>query len=414
MTSRKDQEGEMIRNRKFDIPYSFLVLLLLAGALLFLASGEVVAYYNSKYTESAHGNSTYGVNRSGLSGYSVGNCAHCHDQHASIDGSSHTAYDFGLFAPNNPTSQTDNFCFQCHDSASSVQAVTNYSYSKTFGGGSSTTPDDIKDAFNLAGDYASSHNLADVQSHIISKGIGFTSDENACCTCHDPHIAQKNSPVVYTGRGGVKTAVRTLSCYQLRPTNLYGDEDAATSGFNERVRDAVGKYKAPYQVGKTTYEPDGLGSAPAGGWGSNMPNYKAVCFLKCHGTTGVSSTEHGTLQQIDWGTNGDSHGKSIASGTGGGYTIAPYGTETYNYYLTCTDCHEPHGSPNPWLLRTCVNGKDNIIMGVAGDGTYKGFWYEFCTACHVLTAWTTSFHKEPPNAAPECESCHRHSYSVGL
>lgn len=40
------------------------------------------------YLDSAHGNSTYGVNRSSIStfGYSKGNCVHCHEQHASIGG----------------------------------------------------------------------------------------------------------------------------------------------------------------------------------------------------------------------------------------------------------------------------------------------------------------------------------------
>jgi len=383
---------------------SLLSLLVVSVFFYKLAFG----WYPARYTESAHGDSTSGVNSSGSS-YAVGNCGHCHYQHASIDGTSHTAYDFGLFYANNPTSQDDNFCFQCHDSDSSVQAVINYSYSKTFGGGSSATPNDIKDAFNLAGDDASTHNLADIQSHIISRAIGFTSDENACCTCHDPHISQKNFPVVYTGRGGVKTAIRTLSCYELRPTNLYGDEDAATSGFNERVIDASAKYQAPYQVGKTTYEPDGLDSVPAGGWGSNMPNYKAVCSLKCHGVTGVSSTEHGTLEQIDWGLTGDMHGRGHDDTAGWGSTIAPYGTETYNYYLSCTDCHESHGSTNEWLLRTTVNGKDNIQI------TETGRWLDFCTACHVLdgcSCWHTGDGGD--GVAPICSTCHYHGYVGGF
>lgn len=386
---------------------SLLSLLVVSVFFYELAFG----WYPAKYTESAHGDSTTGVDR--ISGYSKGNCAHCHGQHASIEGTSHTPYDFGLFAPNNPTSQDDNFCFQCHDSASSIQAVINYSYSKTFGGGSSTTPDDIKDAFNLTGTYASSHNLADVQSHIISRDIGFTSDSNACIVCHDPHYAQKNSPVVYTGRGGVKTVVRNLSGYVNRFRNLYGDEDNATSGYNERVSDATGKYKAPYQVGKTTYEPAGDQTAD----GSNLPNYKSVCANQCHGRTDVSSTDtvslrvttpEGKLTQIDWGTSGDLHGKGYSSGTGYGYTIAPYGNESYNYYLTCTDCHEPHGSTNPWLLRTTVNGKENIILTDDSDS-----WYEFCTACHVLSV-VVSFHVKPPNPAPTCSSCHHHDYPGGF
>jgi hypothetical protein len=48
------------------------------------------------------------------------------------------------------------------------------------------------------------------------------------------------------------------------------------------------------------------------------------------------------------------------------------------------------------------------------DINRKAFWWEFCTACHVLTAWTDTFHKEPPNAAPACDTCHYHGYPGGF
>jgi hypothetical protein len=48
------------------------------------------------------------------------------------------------------------------------------------------------------------------------------------------------------------------------------------------------------------------------------------------------------------------------------------------------------------------------------DKNRKAFWWEFCTACHVLTEWTTTFHKEPPNAAQPCDSCHYHYYPEGF
>ena len=85
--------------------------------------------------------------------------------------------------------------------------------------------------------------------------------------------------------------------------------------------------------------------------------------------------------------------------------MAPYEDpdEDYNYVLSCTDCHEPHGSTNEWLLRTCVNGKDNITMEWAGD------WWDFCTACHVLTTPTYTYHAKKWEAySPKCPVCHEH------
>jgi len=54
------------------------------GIILFFAAGVACA---GSYTESAHGNSIEGVNRTCLSVFVTGNCAHCHEQHASHDGS---------------------------------------------------------------------------------------------------------------------------------------------------------------------------------------------------------------------------------------------------------------------------------------------------------------------------------------
>jgi len=70
-----------------------------------------LGYYEAKYTEGAHADY---VNRSDISGYAVGNCVHCHEQKASIGGAEPAPTGgpdkFLLFAPNNPTSQTANFC----------------------------------------------------------------------------------------------------------------------------------------------------------------------------------------------------------------------------------------------------------------------------------------------------------------
>ncbi len=185
-----------MQTARYKTKYLPSTILIVVGVLAWVfAHSDVIAYYQATYAESAHGNTSYGVNRSDT-GYPVGSCAHCHDTFDS-NFCGNDPNGLMLFAPNDnptPTPQFDNFCFQCHDSDSSVQAVANYSYSRTFGGGSSTTPDDIKDAFNLTGDDASSHNLADVLNHAVTKRDVwlFTAQDNPCTVCHNLHTAQRN------------------------------------------------------------------------------------------------------------------------------------------------------------------------------------------------------------------------------
>jgi hypothetical protein len=368
-------------------------------ALSFFFYKMALGFYAAKYTESAHGNATYGVNRIGLLsfGYSKGNCVQCHEQHASIGGPTAGPYQFLLFYQNNPSSQNDNFCFQCHKGVGSVQfgGITNYTYSKNFGGGAQTYTN-IYDAFNPLAGTASSHNLSDVLSHAITRNIGFTSNNNACVVCHNPHTAQRNYPVALSGLGGVNTALRRPVDYATQNTNLWGDEDLAHSGLNERMIDYDTKYMAPYYNGGLTFEPANDSTYN----GSNLPNFVNFCVSQCHTRNDVYSTARGrNLTAITWEATGDQHGRNFDP-SGLGVTVAPYTNINFNYVLSCTDCHEPHGSTNEWLLRTCVNGKDNISV----PGPYR--WLDFCTACH-----TVEEHYSPWDSTTNCNQsgvCHQH------
>ena len=394
-----------MHNARYKTRYFPFSIFIVVGVLVWvLMAHYAIAWTAATYTDSAHGNASYGVNRSGT-GYPIGSCAHCHDTFDSgICGND--VFGFMLFASNdNPASQTGNFCFECHEGFGSVQVrdggLKNHTYSTNFGGGTATFTT-IYDAFNPpTGATPSSHNLADVLSHAVGRDIGFSSNTNPCLVCHDHHLAQQNYPVTLSGSGGVKTAIRRPLDFASPPTNLWGDEDA-TSGNNERMRDYTAKYQAPYYLGGSNYEPANDSTAD----GSNLPNFKNFCTNNCHGVNGVYSTEHGrNLTKIDWSVDGETRHGKYHGGVGWGYTIAPYEDpdEDFNYILSCTDCHETHGSENEWLLRTCVNGKDNIQI------TESGRWLDFCTACHVLdgcNCWHDG--NGGDGAAPTCDTCHLH------
>jgi hypothetical protein len=364
------------------------------------------------YLDSAHGNSTYGVKRSATgfpTDYANGNCAHCHEQHASINGTepapdSGSPSNYAIFA-NNFTSQSDDFCFYCHKGMGSLQFSfdrTNYNYSYWFGGDhvNHTSPNNIYDAFNPAS--GSSHNLDDIYNFITGLSgshpnfPNFPSDSNPCDACHNPHLSKRSYPIV-------------------RPTdrnNIWGD--SAGEHMSDFAAAHGGNYQAPCQYPQTScnpvtgpFEPDGSSIID----GSNLPDYATFCS-DCHNATNdVWSTTLGRyLQKIGWAQQartycqspGDYHGSITrcfdvmsmigqVCGTGGdwGSIKDPYYTDyKANFILNCTDCHEPHGAVNgynttvPFLLRKTVNGHYNGWPPGPGPWTWER---DFCMSCHDHT-----------------------------
>ncbi|BAT71037.1 cytochrome c family protein [Thermosulfidibacter takaii ABI70S6] len=336
----------------------------LTWAVVFLVlsmGGSVMA---GNYTSSAHGNSSYGVSRSSMSGYSIGNCAHCHEMHASVGGSepspaSGSPSPFTLFANNFNTgsvagsySESDVFCFYCHNSQGSAQQVTNYDYSKIFGCAAEGATS-IIEAFNQA----SQHDLHDVYLFAKNKFSWFGDSHNPCDACHNLHLARRNwtdpdNPTL--------TAISLPSDH----TSLYGDDTTERmSKYN---------YQAPYCSDTTNYEPGGTGA----GDGSDMPDYVTFC-QDCHYqfSSYAPSGLNKTPRDVDWTSAGDKHGGSDMDG--GVDILSPY-SSSGGYVLSCTDCHEPHGSPSIYLIRRRVNGGD--LAGTVGDGA-KDLGY-LCQRCH--------------------------------
>ena len=402
--------------------------------LCMFIEGEVLAYHSATYGESAHGDTTHGVNRSGT-GYDIGACIHCHD---TFDDSICGVSELMLFAPNT-TGQIDNFCFQCHTAASSVQVVTNNDYGCEFGGGSANFTN-IQDAF--ASGYmggnpeqgGSSHNLEYIRDFIRSYPANdwLDADDSPCRGCHPLHLSQKNHDP-YPGSPPYRTAIR-------RPDdpsrgyfdNLWGDETGSDAGSEMMSESMPNHYQAPFHAG-LGYEPAGDATED----GSNLPNFALFCY-KCHnlglppGITDANLPERNGygLWGAHWYNEEHGAGHDLEMWEGSSeetyqHIKSPYKDNEYhydfNYLLSCTDCHEPHGSPNPFLLRTCVNGKDNITVEVIGDDWGGLKLYDFCTACHVVytsdnpppTPYTTVHPFFTTEQAPDydCMSgyCHGHA-----
>ena len=474
------------------------------------------------YLNSAHGNTSYGVNRIDTFnlGYSKANCAHCHEQHASINGSEPNPVNGSpsphLLFVKNFTSQSDNFCLYCHKGSGSVQASfsrINYNYSYWFGGDTTlTTPNNIYDAFNPSPAdccQGSTHNLQDVLNFVKTKWPGtFGNESNPCNACHNPHLSQRGYPIV-------------------RPTdrnNIWGDSDG--EHMSDFAAAHGGQYHAPYRKGSTsTFEPEGSGITN----GSNVPDYVTFCS-DCHNATNVIYSSYipqphmnypvnpctcsgRNLFTIDWSNQnrvynmpGDMHGSisrccdidgkiggqwrkcdfyvesnfrthphspdyykdECDTQSGGAYQRKPvcaadttdanansipdnieygrcdctskttgnpvdvprwwgglkppYETANYaNFILNCTDCHEPHGSQNAYLLRVTANGKYSPPTWNIDNRTADSP-QELCTSCHYHSDKTVSIYVPEFNLTftangahcgnqQLCLNCHHH-YSV--
>ncbi|NOX80052.1 MAG: cytochrome c3 family protein [Deltaproteobacteria bacterium] len=397
-------------------------IFILLSLLILPCPGRAIA---GPYLNSVHGNNTIGVNRSAMAaaGYARGNCAHCHEQHASVNGSTPAGgpHPFNLFANNfsgkqtGPYVQADDFCFYCHISTGAVQSeggITNRQYSNTFGGYPTDSATDIIGAFNLGSAsyvfgsntlYSSSHNLYDIWRFAKTKFPFFKDSSNPCAACHNPHLVKQNK------------AHPTDPSYAAiaRPTDhghLWGDD------ANERMN-KYNTYRSPFFYNSTSmYEPGGVSTRD----GSDTPDYVTFC-LDCHQyqvpTTQSASknpnTPAGYLTAIDWGPAGDMHGERTRNfginGEGSesykcrGTVISPYNTTPVasNYVLSCLDCHEPHGSvlagkPSSYLLRKEIN--NNVVTGCGPAGEQSFCNKDLCYSCH------TNDHAGPNG----CLLCHYH------
>ncbi|RTZ94160.1 MAG: hypothetical protein DSY91_00780 [Deltaproteobacteria bacterium] len=372
------------------------------------------------YWRSAHGNYSTGVKRSSRTLYNTGNCGHCHDQHGTYNGISNGGpFAFGLFANSFNTNaspgnyqKADSFCFACHTSSTESEqqgGITNEDYSKTFGGYSSSGKNDILNTFNQR----SYHNLEDIYNYAKDNLSFFSPESSPCVACHNPHIAKRVK--ADSGNPAVNTAVSLPSAHD----SLWGDGNNATDKETQYYF-YQGRYQAPYAYGGTSrYEPGSTTTYD----GTNLPDYATFC-TECHNPniTLYSSTLGRNLIKIDWTTQGgesgpgDKHGRNSATTSlsiKAPFNGAPIGI-TMGFALSCTDCHEPHGAPNPYLIRSEVNGTQ-VSVPTTNSGNEIGY---LCLACHkddqaygtsgTPNKWQQVHHyaDDRPYQPRQCGRCH--------
>jgi predicted CXXCH cytochrome family protein len=295
------------------------------------------------------------------------------------------------------------FCFNCHTDA----MVENHALSGSV--------DDIQEAFSQS----VKHNIGSTFD------IEGTTYELHCSTCHNPHIVTGRHWEVEQGLSPV-TMPDLNADPALNPravgTELWGDEPGEKmDDFAAMGTGSGGWYYSVARGGQIVYDQPAVYQPPKSGSGYNfeydgdvLPDYASFC-LECHtnrvGThppvnwgQGVSCTGNGIDppdQRVEcgvqhglsaakkpsywgdvgmYGTSGNPDPifaePSVTRGRGAGHFMRwPYESADrhagINFVMSCTDCHESHGSAVSSMLRTTVN---------EGPGT--SIWNTMCNNCH--------------------------------
>jgi hypothetical protein len=371
--------------------YLSTALFAVVGVLLcILGFGSVTVA--ATYSDSAHGNDSYGVSRSGTECPTdpcpQGDCTHCHDTFDDAVCGNPLMLFAGIFV-----TIGNQFCTQCHSAVVDYQPITtNYPYSYTFGGYPDPYYGHIKKQItddHSTPDYCGSrHNMKRIRNYVKDdeNGWGFGADPSPCVACHNPHMAQRNYPPAIT-EGKLNTAVRRPSHYNSTAPadSLWGDD--ADERMSYYAASVEGEYQAPYygDTSGTQFEPSGNDSPSDG---SDLPDYVTFC-LDCHQYEQFDPDNNDrTIKAIDYAN--ERHGAypsntcSPTAGVQEGTVRAPYvDSENSNYVLSCLDCHEPHGAKKrQHLIRRMINGQEVELDSKDSFGNCYDSIAVICEKCH--------------------------------
>lgn len=361
----------------FDRWFKFLL-----GALVFLSILITIkdAYALPEgpppppYTSSAHGNSTTGVSRltTAPNNYGTGNCAHCHEQHASIGG--------GELAPNDPVGPDEYLLFQDYQNETYNAFCTTECHTAT------TQGDDI--ATQYTKDYH--HPTTGVHTPGESTASDFGVRHGYCIDCHNPHVAKKIDRTV----GSNLVSDGPL-------LNVSGVTVGATGAWTDPSHTFISA-------------------------GTGITYEYQLCF-KCHSTWPSPLPPSGANAPMQFNTaNPSAHPveTGLTASSSSALTAAQMGTDwqtvgTQTMY--CSDCHGddaasppagPHGSGSPRILKGRWPENSSAYLwdlDDAEDGTNDFSTQCLCLNCHPVyaTTWKNNAHSDGDHPrTTKCVQCH--------
>ncbi len=371
------------------------------------------------YTASAHGNSTTGVDRSSIdtkySTFSKGNCAHCHEQHASLDGSEPIPYaDTGGYGHAGPDpallfSEEEGVCETCHDGIPVSRDV------KT---------QRLKTYHHPIAEYSGLHTMSKMEYGLSGAPFRGANRHAECADCHEPH---------YIGYPG--TTYHTYNATDPANNNLvsnpvkgvWGVEPdtyplwTANKTFTELKTVAVGSSKE-YQICFKCHSyyalQDSDGVTTIVGPSGDYITDQAMEF-----SPGNKSAH--PVQVTLTNQTGSSSPRSLVS-----VQMSSPWTNVGNQTMWCCDCHGndatspvgPHGSDKKFMLKGTgqywpANSAGTLwTLGDAWNNTNNFDAQCVCKNCHPIksgTAWLNNAHSGDPGKLSEtrhnaklCINCH--------
>ncbi len=284
-------------------------LLVLAGVLVFMTTTALAG----TYAISSHGTS---IRRTVINakGYVDGNCAHCHEQHASIDGAEPAPVGG---APDEYLGFDDeqNLCYGCHGSGGAGTATDNDIDNDISAGATGSH----HDAASYSGKHTDKETPADISS-LANKHV-------ECTDCHNPHMA--------------RSITRTQGTNNIAATSpLYGATGIVPTFGGEWST----SYAASFTQATKEYQ---------------------ICF-KCHSGANTNVTSWGGAGANAWTDVGLEFNTSNSSyhPVAGPISDTLNNGQLFNGWspgdtMYCSDCHElgtgtnnagPHGSATKWML----------------------------------------------------------------
>jgi len=394
-----------MKYRKFVVVLFVTVLLGLMGYYDngWTAAPGLNTYINSSHGSNGEGLRPPGVNRAKtgtavydprLATYATGNCAHCHEQHASINGDS----------PTNPASRYMIFdveqdaCFACHNGNPASDILSDF----TLGGAFSIV---TYHGLTSSIDYIKTINTQHVAHEKDRTDFGFSDPGNRhaeCTDCHNPHTAT----AIDTSDTSLGPIIGSTGVF---PSFRGGNwaTPVWTDVFTEEIVDRLEQYKVCYKCHSNWA---GVGT------GTNLAQEFNVNNDAYHNIEGSANPP-----------SSDTYGNFQITGNEWAYKMMPrYNNATNatlrNVQLICSDCHgnsdiSPqgiHGSSVNHILKVPDNSP-YTTWDEASDGTDGNVW---CFNCHDpnftnsgFSSGMANFHnngKHDVNSTSSvfCMSCH--------
>ncbi|MFQ5645570.1 MAG: cytochrome c3 family protein [bacterium] len=310
----------------------------------------------------------------------------------------------------------EELCFVCHNG----QLVINYNFS-----GDPSVPG-VKQHYSLR----SHHPVQDRDKSTFydpkfpndpSKSDPIWARKIQCTSCHNPGVITGK-----TKDGGYPLTLPTDDTMPWMQKLIDGWPSVDTPPWPHDTPPRPMVYGQPFLHDP---DPDIIGDEVLGPDANQLPDYTTYCQT-CHrqvsGRYGSSNNYSRLKYDPIRFIKGDGGGMIATHGLARGressteilHLREPFysrrtdaeGNVVNNLYLACTDCHEPHGSYNVFLLRTKVNGREGVVINPDGR------LFSLCNCCHYIeNPWPGGYPHGGPGDMTErvCIECHNHNAGGG-